>query len=151
MSRLQVEIKQNRPFPNIESEALLSIVRTAAVIEHSINETLKPFGVTSTQYNVLRILRGAGSDGLCGKEVAARLISPAPDVARLLDRMEEMGLIVRERDTKDRRYVTARVTPKGLALLEQADPALDAAHRHRMARADETALKSLIDTLDTIR
>jgi hypothetical protein len=96
--KLQAEIKQSRPFPRPSAEAFLSIVRTAAVLEHQIGEVLRPHGITSTQYNVLRILRGAGARGLCGREIAERLVSRVPDVSRLLDRMEELGLLTRERD-----------------------------------------------------
>ena len=71
--RLQDEIKQTKPFARPSDEALLSILRTATVLEHGSNEVLRPFGITSTQYNVLRILRGAGAGGLCGKEIAERL------------------------------------------------------------------------------
>src|SRR5437867_5889690 len=104
--RLQTEIKQNQPFPHPTAEALLGILRTAAVLEHHLGEGLKPYGITTTQYNVLRILRGAGRNGLCGREVAERLVSRVPDVSRLLDRTEDLGLIKRERDPEDKRHVT---------------------------------------------
>src|SRR3954464_1190908 len=116
-STLRSEIKQNKPFPSLRAEALLGILRTAAVIDHHLGEALKPYKITTTQYNVLRILRGAGRKGMCGREVAERLVSRVPDVSRLLDRTEELGLISRERDSADRRHVTARISDKGLALL----------------------------------
>ena len=87
-SRLQAELKQTKPFARRTSEALLSVLRTAALLEHQVNEALRPFGITELQYNVLRILRGAGPDGLCGREIAERLVSKVPDVSRLLDRMD---------------------------------------------------------------
>ena len=118
-SRLLAELKQTKPFPRPGQEALVSILRTAAVLEYEINEALKPFDLTSTQYNVLRILRGAEPDGLCGREVGERLITPLPDVPRLLDRMTEAGLIGRKRDPADRRHVTARITQRGLRLLDE--------------------------------
>src|SRR3954465_9448055 len=116
-SKLGAEIKQHKPFSSPEQEALLSIERTAAVLGHAFAEALKPFGITPTQYNALRILRGAGKDGLCRNEVRERLISQVPDVTRLLDRLEEMKLIDRERSSEDRRLVTTRITTKGQALL----------------------------------
>ena len=85
---LQDELKQARPFKQVEEEAYLSIMRTAALLEHQVAQALKPHGVTATQYNVLRILRGAGSEGLCRNEVGDRLVTTVPDVTRLLDRME---------------------------------------------------------------
>ena len=94
---LRDELKMSRPFRSVEEEAILSIARTAAVIEHAGAEALKPFDLTITQYNVLRILRGAGGEGLCRNEVGERLVTKVPDVTRLLDRMEAAGLIVRQR------------------------------------------------------
>ena len=150
-TRLQAEIKQTKAFPRRTSEALLGVLRTAAVLEHHLTEALKPFGITSTQYNVLRILRGAGTAGLCGREVASRLVSKVPDVSRLLDRMEEMGLISRERDTGDRRHVTARITSHGEKVLEKATPGLEAVERARFGKLDHARLGSLIETLDDVR
>jgi DNA-binding MarR family transcriptional regulator len=150
-SRLQAEIKQSKAFPRRSSEALLGVLRTAAVLEHHISETLKPYGITSTQYNVLRILRGAGATGLCGREVACRLVSKVPDVSRLLDRMEEMKLIHRERDTGDRRHVTARISSYGEKVLEKATPALEAMERLRFGSLDSGRLGNLIELLDDVR
>src|SRR5947208_2507840 len=104
-SNLRAEIKQTKPFASLEEEALLSIQRTAAVLDHWIDDALKPYGITPTQYNVLRILRGAGKLGLCRNEVRDRLVAQVPDVTRLLDRLEESSLIERERGTSDRRLV----------------------------------------------
>src|SRR5690242_20838864 len=98
---LQNEIKQTKPFASLEQEAMLNIERTAALLGHQLEQALKAFGVTPTQYNVLRILRGAGEHGLCRHEVRDRLIAQVPDVTRLLDRLEEMKLIERERDSVD--------------------------------------------------
>ena len=150
-SRLQAEIKQTKPFPRRSSEALLSVLRTAALLEHRLNEALRPFGITSLQYNVLRILRGAGPDGLCGRECAERLVSKVPDVSRLLVRMEEMQLLRRERDGGDRRHVTARITPRGLRVLEEATPALEALERERFGHLDAGQLQQVIDGLADIR
>src|SRR3569623_650059 len=103
MSDLRSESKQTKPFASAEEEALLNIERTAAVMSHALADELKKYEITPTQYNVLRILRGAGKDGLCRNEVRDRLISQVPDVTRLLDRLEDAGLIARERSTADRR------------------------------------------------
>jgi DNA-binding MarR family transcriptional regulator len=148
---LRDEIKQTKPFDHPADEALLSILRTATVIEHGSNELLRSFGITMTQYNVLRILRGAGARGLCGREVGERLISSVPDVSRLLDRMAEMGLLAKERDAADRRHVTARITPKGRRVLTQATPALTAYGRARAERLSARALESLVEALEAIR
>ena len=150
-SVLQTELKQTRPFASRAAEALLSILRTAAVLDHQLSETLRPFGITPTQYNVLRILRGAGTAGQCGREVAERLVARVPDVPRLLDRMETMRLIQRERDPADRRHVTATITPKGLALLKELAPALDALEKARMGRLSDRTLAALIEGLAAVR
>src|SRR6266550_2218569 len=150
-SRLQVEIKQTKPFPRRSSEALLSVLRTAALLEHSVNEVLRPYGITELQYNVLRILRGAGPDGWCGRAISERLVSKVPDVSRLLDRMEGMQLLRRERDATDRRHVTARITPKGLRLLDEATPELDEFERERFGHLDGEQLQHVIDGLADIR
>ncbi len=150
-TQLQQELKQTRPFPRPESEALVSLMRTAAVLEHALGEALKPLGLTMTQYNVLRILRGAGERGHCGRDVGERLISQVPDVPRLLDRMEEMGLISRERDPSDRRHVTARITAEGLQLLDEATPVLEQIEQQRFGHFGEDDLRVLIELLGTVR
>ncbi len=150
-SRLQAEIKQTKPFPRRSSEALLSVMRTAALLEHQINEILRPFGLTELQYNVLRILRGAGPEGLCGREISERVVSKVPDVSRLLDRMEAMQLLRRERDATDRRHVAARITPKGLRLLDESSPALARFERERFGHVDSERLQQIIDGLADIR
>jgi DNA-binding MarR family transcriptional regulator len=121
------------------------------VLDHQLGEALKPLGITPTQYNVLRILRGAGGRGLCGREVAERLVSKVPDVSRLLDRMDETGLIRRERDPADRRHVSAQITPKGLAVLEQATPSLEAVDQARFGGLDSRRLEALIEALADVR
>src|SRR5688572_27478766 len=113
-SRLYDEIKQTRAFRSRREEAYLNLVRTAAVLGHAFAESLKAYDITGTQYNVLRILRGAGPDGLCRNEVRDRLIAQVPDVTRLLDRMEEAGHVARERDATDRRLVTTTITAAGV-------------------------------------
>lgn len=110
---------------------------------HRAEQVLKPHGLTTTQYNVLRILNGAGPDGLCGTEIGRRLLSQVPDVTRLLDRMTEAGLIARERDPDNRRFVTARLTEAGRAKLLETTPALDALHRLQFRRFSPEQLETL--------
>ncbi|ODS58105.1 MAG: hypothetical protein ABS36_04255 [Acidobacteria bacterium SCN 69-37] len=150
-ARLQDEIRQTRPWASRQEEAALNIARTAAVLDHALARMLKAFDVTPTQYNVLRILRGAGDDGLCRHEVSTRLIRRVPDVTRLLDRLEEQGLIVRRRRDADRRYVTTGITAAGLALLARIDGPMGDFHRTRLASLDEGALTTLIHLLETVR
>lgn len=148
---LRTEIKQTKPFGCIEEEAALSIHRTAAVIEHKFAEALKPHGITGTQYNALRILRGAGKAGLCRNEVRDRLVAQVPDVTRLLDRLEESGLIERERNTSDRRQVATRITGKGLALLKSLDGPVIAMHKAQLGHLSAKQLSSLTELLALVR
>lgn len=150
-SPLQTELRQTRPFPGPEAEAVLGVVRTAARFEGEIAEALRPHGLTGTQYNVLRILRGAGPGGLCRYEVADRLVTPGPDVTRLLDRLEDAGLTSRSRDPEDRRQVRAQITDAGLALLAELDGVLDALHREQVGHLGQDRLRALSDLLAAAR
>jgi DNA-binding MarR family transcriptional regulator len=148
---LRDEIRQTRPFDSLEQEALLAIERTAAVLMHRFGDALKPHGITPTQYNVLRILRGAGPAGLCRNEIRDRLVAQVPDVTRLLDRMEHAGLVERERGEADRRLVTTRITRQGVQLLKRLDaPVLDV-HRRHLGHLSAAQLRSLIDLLAVAR
>ena len=150
-SALQAELKQTRPFKSLQEEALLSITRTAAVIEHAVAQALRPHAITPTQYNVLRILRGAGSDGLCRLEVGERLVRRVPDVTRLLDRMEDSGLIARRRGKDDRRYVATYIMPKGLDLLAAIDKEICQIHNEQLGHVDARSLRLLVDVLAQVR
>ena len=150
-TRLLDEIKQTRPFSGPEQEAYLSLGRTWAVLEHALAEALKPHGITPTQYNVLRILRGAGEKGLCRSEVMERMIARVPDATRLLDRMEGVGLIARERDAQDRRFVTTTITAEGLRVLAELEEPIQTLHRRQFAALDEAEVRRLIELLGIVR
>jgi DNA-binding MarR family transcriptional regulator len=150
-TRLRDEIKQSRPFASLEQEAHLSIGRTWAALEHGVAEALKPYGITPTQYNVLRILRGAGEAGLCRHEVRERMIAQVPDVTRLLDRLEAAGLIRRERSTADRRYVTTRITEAGLGLVGELDRPMVEIHQRHLGHLGVEDLGRLIELLGRVR
>lgn len=151
MVKLQDEIRQSKPFRCIEEEAYLSIVRTAAMLEHALLQALKAFDITPTQYNVLSILRGAGAEGLCRNEVGCRLVTAMPDVTRLLDRMEDTGLIVRQRSSADRRVVSTKLTKKGLDLVGRLDATVVEIHERQFAHVDKRSLKTLIALLEDVR
>ena len=150
-SQLQSELKQQRPFESLEAEASLSILRTAAEMEYQASEVLKPHGLTLTQYNALRILRGAGQGGLCRNEVRDRLIARVPDATRLLDRLEEMGLVVRTREGEDRRFVLTRITRAGLDLLDRLAEPVAALHREQLGHVGAEKLRNLIELLGELR
>ncbi len=149
--KLQAEIAQSKPFESIEAEAMLNIAKTADVIAQSMDAVLKPYGISQTQYNVLRILRGAGSDGLSCRQIGERMIAHDPDVTRLLDRMEKATLITRDRATTDRRVVVTKITATGLKLIDQLDKPLDASLHESLGHINKKKLATLIDLLELIR
>lgn len=115
------ELQQTRPFATSAEEALVSVLRSAAVIRRVLGQRIDPFGISPAQYNVLRILRGAGAEGLPTLAVRDRLVEEAPGITRLIDKLESAKLVRRDRTGKDRRTVRCHITPAGLALLGQAD------------------------------
>jgi DNA-binding MarR family transcriptional regulator len=134
---LQTEIAQRRPFHSIKAEVAVSILRTAALIERHFAQVVARTGVTVQQYNVLRILRGAGEEGLPTLVIRDRMIHAAPGITRLLDKLEKAELARRERTSPDRRQVFCYITPRGLEVLGQLD--------EEMREADEIAVGNLGD------
>lgn len=108
-------------------------------------------GLTPSQYNVLRILRGAGASGLNSCDIAERMVSVDPDVARLLDRMEKLNYVQRRRDREDRRYVTTHITSSALAVLKKLDRPMADLHRYQLARLSPAEIETLIHALEKIR
>jgi DNA-binding MarR family transcriptional regulator len=149
--RLRDEIKQQKPFQSLEQEALLNVLRTADALMQGITAVLKPFKLSHSQYNVLRVLRGAGPEGLACREIGERMITRDPDITRLLDRLEARGLVVRTRDEEDRRVVMARITPEGLRLLEVLDQPIAEVDRRPLQHLGEQRLRTLIQLLESAR
>lgn len=118
----------------LAQEAFLAVSRAASLLGDDVDRLLAPHGLSQPQYNVLRILRGAGDGGLCRHEIRGRLISRMPDVTRLVDRLAEAGLVARERGEADRRLVRTTITPAGLALLAGLDAPVAALHERQFAR-----------------
>ena len=148
---LRAELQQRKPFSSLEQEAFLSIGRTEAALCDALEEVLKAADVSLTQYNVLRILRGAGSEGLCRNEIRDRLVNRMPDVTRLLDRMEEAGWVSRVRGTDDRRMVSTHLTRAGRALVDSLDAPVADEHQRRLGHMTRTQLRTLIDLLSVAR
>jgi len=149
--RIQDEIKQTRPFGTIEEEVLVGLARTADALQRGLAGVFKASGLTSTQYNVLRILRGAGAPGLSCGEIAERLVTRDPDLTRLLDRLEVRHLVARARDGEDRRVVTTRITQSGLTLLDELAGPLAAEQKRVLSHMGEQRLRALADLLDEMR
>ncbi len=148
---LQEEIQQTRPFRSKGQEAFLSLLRTADVAKSRFDSLFESRGVTFQQYNVLRILRGAGRQGLPTLEIAERMIQRTPGVTRIVDRLERKGWVSRDRGTKDRRRVWCRISGRGLALLASLDAAVDDTDDLIFSGMSDEQLQSLIDQLDEIR
>lgn len=149
--KLAREIQQTKPFASLEEEALLNLARTYEKLQETVTELLKQYQLTGTQYNMLRILRGAGPDGLTCSQATERMLTADPDVTRLLDRMETRRLIARERSQQDRRVVITRISAEGLALAAEIDRPLADLLRTLMGRVSKDRLKELIDILETLR
>lgn len=150
-SQLQREIRQNRPFRSKAHEATVALLRTADILRQALSEVVDPAGLTLQQYNVLRILRGAGEAGLPTLEIAERMLERAPGITRLLDRLEQKELVRRERSARDRRVVVCWPTPRALALLADLDPKIDALEARGMQDVAERQQQALIAALDAVR
>ncbi len=148
------EIHQTKPFATIEEELLVSLLRTTDVLHERFEQMIRPFNISMTQYNVLRILRGAEPAGRTCGEVGERMIAREPDVTRLLERMEKAGLIKRTRDSIDRRVVVTRISSHGLKLLDEMEPKLrelDGLLKPMGDRKIETMLKLLDEVREHVR
>lgn len=148
---LQQELKQAVPFSSLHAEAFLNLLRTTDQLQRRLYITLKPHGFTVTQYNALRILRGAGDHPLSCSEIGERLISQEPDITRLLDRMERNGWIQRERDQRDRRLVLTRITAEGLQQLKKLDGIVDQCVEQMLEHMTPAELQQLITRLEQAR
>src|SRR6202795_4718192 len=148
---LQAELKQKIPFTNPEQEAYLSLLHTADALQSRIEAKLKDFGLTGTQYNALRILRGAGAEGLPCSEIGERMITRDPDITRLLDRLQKRGLAERSRGKQDRRVIYGKITPAGLKLLREMDGPLEKFGREMLRHVRQEKLKQLVELLELVR
>lgn len=147
----QSESKPALPLPGLEEQAFLGLLRTADRLQRRLTEMLKPHRLSPTQYNALRILRGAGSQGLPCREIGQRMINHDPDITRLLDRLEHRSLIRRGRERNDRRVIRACITVRGLDLLRGLDTEVAEFHRKLLGRMGDPQLKSMIQLLETAR
>lgn len=150
-TRIQDELKQTRPFATLEEEVIVGLARTADALQRGMGAVLRQAGLSPTQYNVLRILRGAGAPGLACGEIVERMVTRDPDITRLLDRLEARRLVTRNRDGADRRVVTSRISQAGLALLDGLDEPLQTTIRRLLGHMGEGRLKSLAELLDEAR
>jgi len=150
MPKIYEEIKQNKPERRPGQAAVMTIFRTADILHHAIERSLAAFGVSNEQFNVLRILRGAGKNGLPTLEISSRMLSRSPNVTRLLDKLIAKKLVRRSRPKEDRRVVIISVTPQGLELLTHLDGIVDNVFNN-FPRITNAEMETLVNVLDRIR
>ncbi len=150
-SLLLREIRQSKPFRSPTHEAGIGLIRTADLIQRNYSRFVAPHGLTIQQYNVLRILRGAGEAGLPTLEIGERMIEQTPGITRLLDRLEGKEMVRRERSAQDRRQVFCWITPSGLNLLASIDEPIDRAGSEAFAEFSEAEVRDLILQLERLR
>lgn len=148
--RLQQELKKKRPFESVEQEAVLNVLRTGDWLNNQAGRFFRRYGLTSSQYNVLRILRGEGAP-LPSLEIAERMVQVVPAITGLLDRLEKQALVARFRSADDRRVVLVRLTPKAVKLLARIDEPLAALHRSQVSCLTRNELKELSSLLEKLR
>ena len=148
---LHAELQQTKPFPSLEEEVHVQILYTAQVFAWVVTEALKPAGLSQSQFNVLRILRGARPDAIPAGKVAERMVNRDPDLTRLLDRLEAAGLVEKSRDTEDRRVVNVRITNAGLERVEAASKAVARAIGIALGSMGARDLNQLAELLELAR
>jgi len=151
MASLKSEILQTSPFSSVEEEAILNLMRTSDCLQRAFQQRIRGFGLTSTQYNVLRILRGAQPDGLTCAAIGARMVAIEPDITRLLARLKRVKLIRQHRDRHDRRVVWTQISDAGLELLHAMDPVVQLIPRELLGHVNGAALAELIQLLELAR
>ena len=151
MTSLKLEIVQERPFSSPEEEAFLYLMRTSDALHRAAQRRIKPWGVPSTQYNVLRILRGAQPHGLTCAAVGNRMITAEPDITRLMNRLKAMKLIRQQRDRHDRRVVWTQISASGLELLKAMDPEIERATLELLGHMSHEQLAELTHLLELAR
>jgi DNA-binding MarR family transcriptional regulator len=150
-SALQDEIKQKTPFHSTGAEVAVGVLRTAALLERHYNQIVTKRGITIQQYNVLRILRGAGAKGMPTLVIRDRMIHEAPGITRLIDRLEQSGFVRRERQAADRRQVVCYLTPEGDKLLSVLDAEVAAADDAAVCMLSPEEQQELTRLLDAVR
>lgn len=150
-SAVQREIRQGKPFRSTAQEATIALLRTASIVSRALARVVEPSGLSLAQYNALRIVRGAGVGGIPTLAIRERMIEEGTTITRLLDKLEDAGLIRRERSFPDRRQVMCFVTNAGRKLMDMLDPRVDSADEESVASLSESQLERFIELLDAVR
>ena len=151
LSGLAREIGKKTPFAVPAEEAFLNILRTCSVLSAQANRVLREKGLAEPSYNILRILRGAGAEGRCGYEIAQHLVAQVPDMTRLIDRLEKLGLLERKRIDQDRRLVRCFITKDGLKLLKEIDEPLIELHKKQFAKLTRAQIEQINELMVSAR
>ena len=150
-SAIQSEIRQSKPFRSVAQEAAIALLRTASVVSRAVGRVIEPSGISLAQYNALRIIRGAGTGGIPTLSIRERMIDEGTTITRLLDKLEDAGLVRRERSYPDRRQVMCFATDAGRKLLDTLDPQVNAMDEEVVSSLTDAQLETFIEMLDTVR
>jgi DNA-binding MarR family transcriptional regulator len=148
---LKYEIHQTKPFHSIRHEAVLGLLKTSDLVRRVISSVVEPAGITMQQYNVLRILRGAGDEAIPTLEIRARMIEQTPGITRLLDKLERRGWVTRNRHSGDRRQVLCLITPQGKQLIDSLDDGVDAIYDQLLGTVSDGEVQVLVRAMDKLR
>lgn len=151
MVSLNKEIQQQKPFSSVAEEALLNLMRTADCVERAMQRATRQWGITSTQYNVLRILRGAQPQGLTCSAIGERMITAEPDITRLLARLKTLKLVRQQRDKHDRRVLWTQICDSGLTLLANMDSTIQEFPKNMFGLLTPTELAEFVRLLELAR
>jgi MarR family transcriptional regulator, 2-MHQ and catechol-resistance regulon repressor len=151
MAGLKTEIEQKQPFTSAEEEAFLNLIRSSDCLQRAFQRKMRGWGVTSTQYNVLRILRGAEPDGLTCAAIGRRMIAADPDITRLLNRLKALKFVRQRRDRHDRRVVWNQISDSGIELLQAMDPVVQRAPRELLSQMNPAEISQLSRLLELAR
>jgi DNA-binding MarR family transcriptional regulator len=151
MASLRSEIEQKRDFTSAEEETFLNLIRSSDCLQRAFQRKTRGWGVTPTQYNVLRILRGAEPDGLTCAAIGRRMITADPDITRLLNRLKTLKLVRQRRDRHDRRVVWTQISENGLQLLSSMDPVVQRAPREMLGHMTPDELVHMSRLLELAR
>ncbi len=148
---LKYEIQQNKPFRSLRHEAVLGLLKTTDAVRRVISAIVEPAGISMQQYNVLRILRGAGDSALPTLEIRSRMIEQTPGITRLLDKLQVRGLVSRKRSKGDRRQVLCRITPEGKRLVDSLDEPVGAVYDQLLGHVPDHEVKAMVRAMDELR
>jgi DNA-binding MarR family transcriptional regulator len=151
MPSVQTEIRQSKPFRSRAQEATIALLRTASIVQRALAREIEPWGISLAQYNALRIVRGAGRDGIPTLGIRDRMVEEGTPITRLVDKLEAAGYLIRRRSSPDRRQVRCYITDRGRRLLDATDPIVNAADEAVVSVLGPSDLTRLLEMLERVR